>query len=90
MYFTVNAAFIKYLDLFPNLTESIKFLIIKSKTTFKQTLPISLNVSKFDSNLLTASSNLKDFIHQYTHQKEIFDLKERHDNTTLITNKFFF
>ena len=51
MYFTVNTAFINYLDQFPNLTESIKFLIIKSKTTFKQTLPISLNVSKFDSNL---------------------------------------
>ena len=36
------------------------------------------------------SSNLKDFIHQYTHKKEIFDLKERHDNMALITNKNFF
>ena len=40
--------------------------------------------------MLTASSNLKDFIHQYTHEKENFDLKERHDTTALITNKNFF
>ena len=49
MYFTVNTAFINYLDEFLNLTESLEFPIIKNKTTFKQTLPISLNVSKFDS-----------------------------------------
>ena len=89
MYFTVNTAFINYLDQFSNLTESLEFPIIKSKTTFKQTLPISLNVSKFDSNLLTASSNLKDFIHQYTHKKEIFNLQGRHVNTELMTNKNF-
>ena len=41
-------------------------------------------------NLLTASSNLKDFIQQYTCKKDIFDLKEKHDNTALITNKNFF
>ena len=63
MYFTVNTAFINYLDQFPNLTESFEFLIIKNETTFKQTLPISLNISKFDSTLLTAPSNLKDLIH---------------------------
>ena len=89
-YFTVNMASINYLDQFSNLTELLEFLIIKSKTTFKQTLPISLNVSKFDSNLLTASSNLKEFIHQYTHKKEIFDLNKRHDNMALTTNKNFF
>ena len=90
MYFTVNTTFTNYLDQFLNLTESLEFPIIKSKTTFEQTLPISLNVSKFDSNLLTASSTLKDFIHQYTHKKGISDLQERHDNTALITNKDFF
>ena len=56
MYFTVNTIFIKHLDHFSNLTESLEFPIIKSRTTFEQTLPISLNVSKFDSNLLTTSS----------------------------------
>ena len=90
IYFTENTSFINYLDQFSNLTESLKFPIIRNKTTFKQTLPISLNVSKFGSTLLTASSNLKDFIHWYTHDKEIFDLQERHDNMALITSKNFF
>ena len=47
-------------------------------------------MSKFDSDLLTAPRNLKDFIHQHNCKKEIFDLKERHDTTDLTTNKNFF
>ena len=90
MYFTVNTAFIIYLDQFTNLTGSLELPIIKNKTTFEQTLSISLNVSKFDPTLLTASSNLNDFIYQYTHDKEIFNLQERHDNMKLATNKYFF
>ena len=90
MYFMVSTAFVKYLHQFLNLTESLEFPIIKKKTTFEQTLPISLNVSKFDSDLLTALRNLKDFIHQYNCKKEIFDLNERHDSADLTTNKYFF
>ena len=90
MYFTVNTAFVNYLDKFPNLTESIEFLVIKNKTTFEQTLPISLNISKFDQMLLTAPSNVKEFINSYTNHKENFDLQERHDNMELNTNKKFF
>ena len=76
MYFTVNTAFVNYLDQFPNLTASLELLVIKTRTTFEQTLPISLNVSKFDANLLTASSNLLDFIHQYTHKKKFLICKK--------------
>ena len=47
MYFTVNTAFVNYLDQFPNLIESLGCLIIRNKTTFEQSLPISLNISKF-------------------------------------------
>ena len=93
MYFTVNTAFVNYLDQFPNLTESHKFLIIKNKTTFEQVFPISLNVSKFDPTLLMASSDLKEFINKYTNNKEIFDLQERHDSMELelnTTKNFFF
>ena len=74
------------------LTESLEFLIIKIKTTFEQTLPISLNISKFDPTLLTTSGDLKDFIKNYTNNKEIFDLQERHDGmeAKLNTNKNFF
>ena len=71
MYFTVNTAFVNYLDQFTNMTESIKVPIIRNKTTFKQILPISLNVSKYDTDLLTAPRNVKDFIHQYNSRKEI-------------------
>ena len=45
MYFTVNTAFINYLDQFLNLKESLEFPIIKNKTTFEQILPISLDIS---------------------------------------------
>ena len=90
MYFMVNTAFVNYLDQFTNLTESLEFPIIKKKATFKQPLPISLNVSKFDSDLLTVPRNLKDFIHQYNCKKEIFDLNERHDTKDSTTNKNFF
>ena len=72
LYFTVNTAFINNLDQFLNLTESLELTIIKNKTTFEKVLPISLNISKFDPTLLTASSDLKEFIHWYTNDKEIF------------------
>ena len=48
MYFTVNTAFVNYLDMFPNLTESLKFLLIKNRTIYKQTLPITISISGFD------------------------------------------
>ena len=50
MYFTVNMAFVNYLDLLDHLTDSLDVSILMDKTTFEQTLPISLNVSKFDSD----------------------------------------
>ena len=49
-------------------------------------LPISLNILTFDSTLMTASSDLKEFIHQYTNDKEIFNF---HDSMVLSTNKNF-
>ena len=92
MYFTVNTAFANYLDIFPNLTASFEFPVIKNKTTFEQTLPISLNIPKFDKSLLTSSTDLKDFLNSYNKYKEIFDLQERHDSgsTELNTNINFF
>ena len=47
-------------------------------------------MSKFDTDLLTAPMNLKDFIIQYNGRKEIFDLNERYGTTDLTTNKNFF
>ena len=90
MYFTVNTAFINYLDMFPNLTEFLKFPIITNRTTYEQTLPISLNISRYEKTLLTALTNLRDFVNSYTRHKEIFDLQERYENRILDTNKNFF
>ena len=88
MYFTINTAFANYIGIFPNLTDSLQFLLIKNRTTYEQILPVKLNVSDFDKSLLHASTNLKDFINSYTKRKEIFDLQERHE-TILNTNKNF-
>ena len=74
MYFTVNTALVNYLGSLDNLPDSLKFPILINRTTFGQTLPISLNPSKFDSELLTAPKTLKAFVHQFCHKKEIFDL----------------
>ena len=89
MYFKINTAFADYLEMFPNLTDSLQITLIKNRTMYKQILPITLNVSDFDRLLLHASTNLKDFINGYITRKEIFDLQERHDST-FNTNKNFF
>ena len=78
MCFTVNTAFVNYHDSLDNLTDSLKFQLLMNRTTFNQTLPISLKISTFDSSLLTAPKMLKDFVHQYHRKKENFDLQERH------------
>ena len=58
---------------------------------YDQTLPFNLNISGFEKTLLNAPTNLKDFIHSYIKQKEIFDLQERHESPILNnTNKNFF
>ena len=95
MYFMVNTAFVNYLDQIDNLTATVEIPILKNRATLKQTLPISLNASKFDSDFVTAPKTLKDFIHQYKCKKKIFHLKERHDNPdanlpnkNLFTNNF--
>ena len=76
--------------MFPNQTEPLEFPVIKNRTTYKQTLCITLNISKFDKTFLTAPTNLKDFMHSYAKHKEIFDLQERHENMILNTSKNFF
>ena len=77
-YFTVNLAFTNYLIDF-NLTEEIDIPTITNKSTSEVTLPVFLNKSKFDKSLLSAPLTLKEYIFQYKCNKEIFDLKERHD-----------
>ena len=53
VYFMVNTAFVYYLDTFDNLTDFLEFPILMNRTTYEQTLHISLNLSRFDLKLLT-------------------------------------
>ena len=80
----VNIAFVNYLD---NLNETLKFPILLNQTTHEQTLPVSLQSFDFDSDLLKAPKTLKDFVHQFWHNKEIFDLQKWHNNSLDLANK---
>ena len=62
MYFTVNLAFVDYLE---ELYESIRTPINRKWTSFKQTLTVSLESFQLDSKLLHAPVMLRDFIDQY-------------------------
>ena len=42
MHFTMNTAFTNYLEMFPNLTDSLQTPLIRNRTTFEQTLSITL------------------------------------------------
>ena len=56
-------------------------------------MPVFLNKSTFDKSLLSATLTLKEYISQYKHDQEIFDLKEKHDTEELekeFANKNFF
>ena len=92
MYFTANTAFTNYLDQF-NLMEELEAPIFTNKTTSEFTLPIFPIESTFDDTLLFTLETLKEYIAQYKHEKESFDLKERNDIDTLeieFPNKNFF
>ena len=96
IYFTVNTAFTNYIDQF-NVMEELEMPILTKKSTSQFTLPVFLNKSTFDDTLLLTPITLKEYVAQYKHEKENFDLKERHDidefdiefpNKNFLTNNF--
>ena len=92
MHFTVNSTFTNYLNEF-NLTEELDIPILFNKSTSEVTLSVFLNKSTFDDMLLSAPLTFKEYIGQYKHNKEFFDLKERHDiddlKTEFVSKNFF-
>ena len=87
IYFTINLAFTNYLDILPNLTESLT--LIRGRTCYEQPLPIHLNIPHYDNLLTNRPSKLKEFLNNYiqsTNDKEIFDLQKRH--TTYIFSPY--
>ena len=88
MYFTINLACTNYLDMLPNLTDSLP--IIKDRTRYEQPLPLNLSIPNFDNSLRCTLTKLKDFMNEYIYSKEIFDLQQRHAVESFTSNKNFF
>ena len=62
MYFTVNLAFVDYLE---ELNETITTPINRNWTSAKQSLPVSLEPFQLNSKLMHAPVMLRDFVEQY-------------------------
>ena len=92
MYFTINLAFTNYLDMLPNMTDSVP--LIRDRTWYEQPLPIHLNIPHYDNSLNYRPTKLKDFMTNYANNnnKEIFDLQQRHAvvSHTFLSSKNFF
>ena len=65
IYYTVNTAFMPYLDTFKEELELPRLEINQNWTMQKQVLPISLQATPFDSKLLKAPGTLKALVQQY-------------------------
>ena len=79
MYLTINLAFTNYLDMLPNMTDSLP--LITDRMRYEQPLPLNLSIPRF-----------KDFMDYINNDKEIFDLQQRHaiESHTFTSNKNFF
>ena len=91
MYFTINLAFTKYLDMLPNVTDSLP--LIKDRTWYEQHLPKHLNIPHYDNSLNYRPTRLRDFMTNYVNNnKEIFDLQQRHamESPTFSSSKNYF
>ena len=65
IYYTVNTAFMPYLDTFREELELPSLEVNQNWTTQKQVLPISLQETSFDNKLLKAPETLKGLVQQY-------------------------
>ena len=89
MYFTINLAFTNYLDILPNLTDSLP--MIKDRMRYEQPLPLNLSIPHFDNSLRHRPSKFKDFMNGcINNDKEIFDLQQRHAVESFKCSKCFF
>ena len=74
MYFTVNLAFIYYLD---QLKETINTPVIRNWTNQEEILPIALESFEINSSLLQAPKTLKEYLNQYREKRKLLDLQEK-------------
>ena len=91
MYFTINLVFTNYLDILPNMTDSLP--LIRDRTRYEHPLPLKLSIPHFDNSLRHRPTKFKDFMTNYVNNdKEIFYLQQRHamESHTFSSNKNFF
>ena len=91
MYFTINLAFTNYLDMLPNITDSLP--LIRDRTWYEQPLPVHLNIPHYDNSLHYRPTRLRDFMINYVNNNtEIFYLQQRHamESHTFPSSKNFF
>ena len=74
MYFTINLAFVNYLD---QLNKTINIPIERNWTHQMQVLPISIKAFNMSPYLLQTSKMLKEYINQYQKNRKLIDVKEK-------------
>ena len=84
MYYTVNTAFMHYLDNFKEQLEISSLDVNQNWTAQEQILPISLQSTPFDNKLLKAPETLKGLVQQYRKKGQTLKV---HESKT--KNKFF-
>ena len=85
IYYTVNIAFMPYLNTFKEKLEVPSLEVNQNWTTQEQVLPISLQSTPFDNKLLKAPGTLKGLVQQY--RQKSLTLDNTHENKTKY--KFF-
>ena len=73
IYYTVNTAFMPYLDTFKENLELPSLEVNQNWTTQKQVLPISLQATSFDEKLLKSPGTLKGLVQQYRQKSQMLD-----------------
>ena len=73
IYYTVNTAFMPYLDTFKEDLELPSLEVNQNWTTQKQVLLILLQATPFDSKLLMAPGTLKGLVQQYKQKNKRLD-----------------
>ena len=77
IYYTVNTAFMPYLDTFKGNLELPSLEVNQNWTTQKQVLPISLQATSFDEKLLKAPGTLKGLVQQYRQKSQMLDKSQQ-------------
>ena len=73
IYYTVNTAFMPYLDTFKEEVELPSLEVNQNWTTQKQVLPISLQETPFDNKLINTPETLKGMVEQYKQKSKMLD-----------------